>query len=116
MRPYERGAATPYIPVSARALHCRVPRGASGGGTDNQAWLRYLGWPFKRTTRQTAVPKRCLAFAPPPSSPGCDGPKREDKSEAEETITQSTLQNQVVGIVCGDRKKTPLGQSLSPKS
>ena len=31
--------------------------------------------------------RRCLAFAPPPSSPGCDGPKREDKSETEETCS-----------------------------
>ena len=29
--------------------------------------------------------RRCLAFAPPPSSPGCDGPKREEKSEPDET-------------------------------
>ena len=28
----------------------------------------------------------CLAFSPPPSSPGCDGPKREEKSETEETV------------------------------
>ena len=83
---YEQGAATPCIPcqrgLSTVEFHERrlVEARTARPPTRGLAALPWLAVSVRLAKR------RCLAFAPPPSSPGCDGPKREDKSETEETV------------------------------
>ena len=83
MRPYERGAATPCISCQrglstvefheGRLAEARTARPPTRLGCVTLAGRKRI------TTRQTAVTGLC--------SPGCDGPKREDKSETEETCS-----------------------------